>query len=611
MVTEQIAILDFGSQYTHLLARRIRGFGVLAKIHPAHVKPSELRSMNGIILSGGPQSVGDAGSVRCDPTLFQLGIPVLGICYGHQLLAFELGGEVRKTTSREYGRTPITAKNSSALFSGIPERLSVWMSHGDSVVKLPPGFERVAGSMDCPVVAMEDSTRRFYGIQFHPEVSHTDHGTEILKKFVLDVCHAEQHWDSHRIITDLVEKIRDQAGNRNIFLLVSGGVDSVVALALLDKALGRKRVLGIHIDNGFMRTSESQDVMRTLAELGFDNIDVVNASEEFLEAISGVFDPEKKRQCIGKTFLKVKDQALRERGLTSDQWCFAQGTIYPDTIESGGTKHAERIKTHHNRVDEIFKLMKEKKIIEPIADLYKDEVRMVGTALRLPDSLLKRHPFPGPGLAIRVLCAETAASIRYSSRVSVQEHIDEILKKYNTIFGLHLRGTMIPVQSVGVQGDQRTYKHPIVLDGDLAWETLLSVSQDLTNRISEINRVLVLVSGSFPDLKRAVLHEADVTRERLHVLRLVDDQVNHTIRTHYVYDAIWQFPVVLLPFGSTDATESIVLRPVESIDGMTANAYELPDAVMLDIAKSIDSNPQIEFCFYDITSKPPGTIEWE
>lgn len=611
MVAEQIAILDFGSQYTHLIARRIRGKNVLAKIYSPDVDPQKLSKMKGIILSGGPQSVEDHDALMCHPDIFQLGVPVLGICYGHQLMAKMLGGAVRAGDHREYGRAVLQIKKTSGLLEGFPDQGTIWMSHGDSVAKLPEGFHVYAGSDSCPVVVMSDPERKFYGLQFHPEVSHTEHGDAILQTFLFSICACEQTWDSSQMLKDVIQDIRKRVGSKNVFLLVSGGVDSVVSLALLDRALGRERVRGLHIDHGLMRENESHDVMRELVMNGFDNVEVINAADVFARALRGVKEPEEKRKRIGRAFLRVKDAALKECGLTSGKWLFAQGTIYPDTVESGGTAEARTIKTHHNRVDEIQRMVKKGQVIEPIADFYKDEVRALGRELNISDGLLNRHPFPGPGLAIRALCSDGGAGLSYSDQRRAQERLDQVIQKYNLIYGGSVRGTILSLRSVGVQGDQRTYLHPVVLDGHLAWGQMLQLASDIVSSLKEVNRVLILCGGSFKDLASANEHVASLTEDRLHLLRLVDNQVEHAIRSADIYDDIWQFPVVLAPFGTTEHTESIVLRPVQSVDAMTAAPYELPDSVMIEVAKSIDSNPQIEFCFYDITQKPPGTIEWE
>ncbi|OGY47908.1 MAG: GMP synthase, partial [Candidatus Buchananbacteria bacterium RIFCSPHIGHO2_02_FULL_38_8] len=401
---EQIAILDFGSQYTHLIARRIRQLGVLAKIYLPTVSTTKLQGARGLILSGGPQSVHDKTAIKYNSKIFNLGKPILGLCYGHQLIAQRFGGQVKPGKTKEYGFAEISITGSSRFFSGLGQKEKVWMSHGDAVVKLPKGFKVIGKTFDCPIAAMENEKQGIYGLQFHPEVAHTKHGLIILRNFIFKICNCQPDWSMDKYWSQIVKNVKKTVGSRNVFLLVSGGVDSTVCFAILEKILGKKRVFGLHIDNGFMRLGESIQVKKTLAKAGFDDLEVINASAKFLAAERSVVDPEKKREIIGRTFLKIKDEVMKQQKMNQKNWVLAQGTIYPDTIETGGTKHADKIKTHHNRVKEVLKLMRLGALVEPLAELYKDEVRAIGRKLGLPPSLINRHPFPGPGLAIRTLC---------------------------------------------------------------------------------------------------------------------------------------------------------------------------------------------------------------
>ncbi|HLD22254.1 MAG TPA: glutamine-hydrolyzing GMP synthase, partial [Patescibacteria group bacterium] len=404
MKNTYIAILDFGSQYMHLISRRIRQMGVLAKIYPTDINAHELKDALGIIISGGPNSVNDQKLVY-DPGIFELNIPVLGLCYGHQLMAFHLKGVVTPAHNREYGKAQVHIDTNSPLFNGLSKTEQAWMSHWDSVTTVPPGFQVIGKTNDCPVAAMAHEKKRFYGLQLHPEVHHTTNGSRILKNFVFTICGATPNWSMQQYLKQLEQELKRFVGEKKVFLLVSGGVDSSVAFALLQKILGKNQVYGLHIDNGFMRLNEAKRVYEALVQAGFDDLHVVNESVRFLEAVKGVADPEQKRKIIGKTFLQVEKDALNGLGLNPDEWLLGQGTIYPDTIESGGTKTSDKIKTHHNRVDEILELINAGKVVEPLAELYKDEVRELGKRLALPTPMLERWPFPGPGLSIRCLCS--------------------------------------------------------------------------------------------------------------------------------------------------------------------------------------------------------------
>ncbi len=402
----QIAVIDFGSQYTHLITRRIRQLGVLAKIYLPTVSVAELKGIKGLILSGGPNSVYDKTAVKYNKKLLDLPVPTLGLCYGHQLLAHHLGGKVKPGKTKEYGFAELKLLSSSRLTAGLPKTSQIWMSHGDSVSVLPKGFKALAKTFDCPVAAMSDEKRKIYGLQFHPEVVHTVFGQNILRNFVFNITGCKKDWSLDRYFLQIQKEIKKKVGKRKVFLLVSGGVDSTVCFALLEKILGKKRVLGLHVDSGSMRLDESKKVNDALVKAGFDNLKVIDASAIFLKAEEGVIDPEKKREIIGRTFLQVKDKVMASRNMKAQDWVLGQGTIYPDTIETGGTKHADKIKTHHNRVKEVLKLMRLGALVEPISELYKDEVREIGRKLGLPKELLDRHPFPGPGLFIRTLCSD-------------------------------------------------------------------------------------------------------------------------------------------------------------------------------------------------------------
>ena len=598
---DTIGVLDFGGQYTHLIANRIRRLRVYSEIVSPDSDSDRLRNFKGLILSGGPSSVYNADQPGFNPDLFDLGIPVLGLCYGHHLMARQLGGVVEPGRTKEYGTAQLDIRDKTGILEGLEDSETVWMSHGDHVAQAPPGFGVLGSTASCAIAAMGDPGRNLYGLQFHPEVTHTPKGMQMLENFVA-LCGCERNWTMENYIESSIQAIRDQMGDRNVFLFVSGGVDSTVAFVLLEKALGAKRVYGLHIDNGLMRKNESALVRDSLLEHGFTNFHVVDAGADFLSALKGVVHPEAKRRIIGTQFIEVRDRAMEQLGLDPEQWILGQGTIYPDTIESGGTKNAAVIKTHHNRVALVEELIAQGKIIEPLSQLYKDEVREVGEQLGIPKSLVWRHPFPGPGLGVRALCSDGSESLGEAER-NAEVAAREIARKA----GLDAR--ILPIKSVGVQGDFRTYAHPVALIGTTDWHTLESVSTEITNRIPQINRAVFLLR---PDtLPPLFVKPCDLTKKRLDLLREADAIATHALEEHGLMDAIWQMPVVLLPLSPDGERESIVLRPVVSREAMTARFSEIPMDTALKMADDISALDGIEAVFYDVTHKPPGTIEWE
>ncbi len=599
-MTNQIAILDFGSQYTHLITRRIRELGVFSKIFLPNIKLSDLKDVKGIILSGGPQSIGNQ-KIKFNGDIFNLNIPILGLCYGHQLIAHHFGGKVKSGQTKEYGLAQINISKDNGLFKNLKKSEQVWMSHGDSVIKLPKNFQATSKTSNCPIASIANIEKNIYGLQFHPEVTHTVNGLKIIENFVFNICKCQKNWSTNQYWIELEKNIKKQVGNKNVFLLVSGGVDSTVCFALLEKVLGKKRVFGLHIDNGFLRHRESKWVKKSLSRAGFSDLTVIDASREFLKNTAKITDPEKKRAIIGKTFLYIKDKIMKGNKMKQDDWILAQGTIYPDTIESGSTKHADKIKTHHNRVKEILKLMKARKLIEPLSELYKDEVRDLGKKLKLPKKLLARHPFPGPGLGIRTLCSNGRNTIKNKS------NLDKKLKKF---VGSKINITALPIKSVGVQGDNRTYNHPTLISGNLNWKKLSELSPKITNKFKEINRVVYLIAPSKINFKKIRIKEAYLTEKRLNLLRKVDKIIMDETKKYKIYKDIWQFPVVLAPL-SINSGETIILRPIQSKEAMTINFYQMNKKILNSIASKIMKIPGIDMALYDITNKPPGTIEWE
>lgn len=604
MNEKHIAILDFGSQYMHLISRRIRQLGVLAKIYPTDVNAHDLKDAWGIVISGGPNSVNDQ-KLAYDPGIFELGIPVLGLCYGHQLMAYQLGGVVTPAHNREYGMAQLLPEGSSPLLNGLAEQEQVWMSHWDSVTAVPDGFTVIGKTADCPVAAMANEEKKLYGLQFHPEVHHSKNGIRILENFVFAICGAQKNWSMQEYVKQLKQQIKEQVGDRNVFLFVSGGVDSSVAFALLQDILGRERVYGLHVDNGCMRTNESAEVKESLARAGFDNLHVVDASDRFLQALEGMTEPEEKRKTIGRVFLEVQREEFAKMNLNPDEWLLGQGTIYPDTIETGGTETSETIKTHHNRVDEVIEMINKGLVIEPLCELYKDEVREIGAELGLPAELLNRWPFPGPGLGIRVLC----------STGNIDETIDQeatTIQLQQVLEDTGMKAAVLPIKSVGVQGDQRSYLQAVVLQGPWkSWDELNTLSTTITNTVSGVSRVVLDVTPEHTNFAHMQLVAGTVTQDRLDILRAADDIVAEVVDANGVHGEIWQFPVILLPLSFGAGGETIVLRPFESQEVMTANFYPMDPAVLVEMTQEIVGLEGIDAVFYDITNKPPGTTEWE
>ena len=595
-----IAVLDFGGQYAHLISNRIRRLQVWSEVFRPDVDTAAVAGFSGLVLSGGPASVYDPDQPAFNTAHLSSGLPVLGLCYGHQLVCQTLGGEVARGKIREYGSAELRIQSTTGLFAGMASSQVVWMSHGDVASRLPAGFEVLGSTDDCATAAVGDVQRNLYGLQFHPEVAHTARGMDILDNF-LNLCKAPRTWTMAGYTETAIEEIRERVGGKRVFLLVSGGVDSSVAFALFNRAIGPERVLGLHINNGFMRKGESARVADALRGEGFENLIVEDASEDFLLSVEGIVDPEQKRLAIGRAFLEVKDRVLDRMGLDSDGWLLGQGTLYPDTIESGGTERAAVIKTHHNRVDVVEELIARGLVIEPLAHLYKDEVRELGIALGLPPHLIWRQPFPGPGLSVRCLCSLGDGADPPDPQA------EEAARAIAVRAGLGLR--VLPLQSVGVQGDFRTYAHPAVVWGEADWAELENVSTRVTNTISEINRVVYLLAPSA--LPALTLKRAFLTQSRLDLLRDVDAFAMAALEREGLSTTVSQMPTVLLPLTSDGIAETVVLRPVETPDFMTARFSALPFDFLRKLARKILNEEGIEAVFYDVTHKPPGTVEWE
>jgi GMP synthase (glutamine-hydrolysing) len=603
---DRIAVVDFGGQYAHLIATKVRRQHVLAEILQPDDPVEAFAGFKGVILSGSPSlASGDEGGFN--RAILDLDVPILGFCFGHQEIAKHYGGTVQHCRS-EYGpaRLEVTAAD-TPVFAGLPRDQTVWMSHQDTVVTVGDGFRETGVSYDhdgAPhrFAAIADETRRRYGFQYHPEVDDTEYGEEMIRNFVLNVCGCRGDWTMARHVDEQVEAIREQVGSRKVFLLASGGVDSTVCARLLGRALGPNQLYLLHIDNGLMRKDESRDVIAEFEEHGLGrNLHFVDASDRFLAALDGVIDPEQKRRRIGDTFIEVFEDEMRRLDL--GDMLLAQGTIYPDTIETGGTKRADTIKTHHNRVPVIEQMIRAGRVVEPISDLYKVEVREMAEALGVAESLVWRHPFPGPGLGVRLLCSDGRVPESHDP-ARVQPKIDAELR------GSGLTGRLLPVRSVGVKADLRTYEQPVVLIGQAPHATLLSLAAQIYGRIKGVNRCVLDLSGR--GIERAEPRAAVMTRARLDLLREADAIVMAAVERHGLMRAIWQFPTVMLPLAIDGRGEELViLRPVLSERGMTARPAELPQALIDEIRDPILGLPGVSGLVLDLTTKPPGTIEWE
>jgi GMP synthase (glutamine-hydrolysing) len=503
-MSEQILILDFGSQYTQLIARRVRELNVYCEIHPFNKVPAITDGIKGLILSGSPCSVRDAGAPDVDLTPFIGKIPVLGVCYGAQLLAHKNGGDVLPSTHREYGRAKLTTVNQkNALLKDIDIDSQVWMSHGDTITTAPTSFEVIASTPSVNVAAFQMKDQQVYGIQFHPEVTHSTQGKTLLHNFVVGICGCSQDWTPDQFVETTVADLKKKLGNDQVVMALSGGVDSTVAAVLIHKAIG-KNLHCIFVDNGLLRKDEFQQVLDSYQHMGL-NIKGVDAKDKFYAALQGLSEPEAKRKAIGKTFIDVFDEESNK--LTDVKW-LGQGTIYPDVIESVSVKGpSATIKSHHN-VGGLPAKMK-LKIVEPLNTLFKDEVRIVGKTLGIDPTILGRHPFPGPGLGIRILGDITA------EKVSILQEVDAIFIKGLRDAGLYNQvwqagAMLLPVQSVGVMGDERTYERVVALravtstDGmtadwaHLPYEFLANVSSDIINKVKGVNRVVYDISSKPP-----------------------------------------------------------------------------------------------------------------
>jgi GMP synthase (glutamine-hydrolysing) len=606
MQTDKIYVIDFGGQYAHLIAAKVRRAGVLAEIRQPEDPNEAYADAKGVIISGSPSLASHGEDADYNKGIYDLPIPILGFCFGHQEIARHYGGDVVHG-GREWGFSEMQLTGEHPIFKGLGPTETVWMSHYDSVSSLGPGFVELGfteGTVDSPphrFAAIGNDELRRYGFQYHPEVDDTEHGDDMIANFLFEICGCEKSWNMDAFLGEEVERIQAQVSGGSVFLLASGGVDSTVAAAILGKALGSERLHLLHVDNGMMRKDESAAVLELFKDLGLDkHLHFADASDIFLDALGKTVEPEAKRKIIGDTFIDVFNAKASELGI--EEHLLGQGTIYPDTVETGGTKRADTIKTHHNRVQVIEDLIAQGKVVEPLKELYKVEVRELGESLGIEHRALWRHPFPGPGLGVRCLCSDGTEDTA---------HFDELLPELATVAAkAGVEALALPIRSVGVKADLRAYEHPVVLGGTDDWDTLLRAVSAITSKVPHINRCVQHLGGG--DLSGATVLEGYMTRERLDTLREADAMVMEGLERHGIYDEIWQCPTVLVPLQLNGAEgEMVVLRPIRSERAMTATPVEFPAKLVEELREGILGLPGVGSLTIDLTSKPPGTIEWE
>lgn len=501
---DRVLVLDFGGQYCHLISRRIRDLGVYSEVLPSNTSATKIKKipgLKGIVLSGGAASVYDKKSPKCDPAVLELGIPVLGICYGHQLIAHLAGGKVKAGGAGEYGLTEMRLKGKTKLLAGLKQKESVWMNHKDVVKELPHGYSATASTKNSPVAAFEDKTGKICGVQFHPEVTHTPRGGKVLGNFALKICGAKREWDASKMIASIGSEIKQTLGTKKAIIGLSGGIDSTTATVLVSRAIG-KNLVAVYVDTGLMRHRETEFIKSRMSRFGL-NLRIVDASNRFFEGLKGVTSPEKKRKIIGKLFVDVFSEIAKKEGAD----VLIQGTIYSDRIESGITKHSSSIKSHHN-VGGLPKKMN-LEVYEPLRDLYKDEVRKIAAKLGIPREIITRHVFPGPGLGVRIVGEVTEEKAEIARKA--QHIVEEELRKANLYEKVWMGfAVLLPVKSVGIQGDARTYRHVVAVRiieskdamtanfAKVPYPVLEKISTRITNETPEVNRVVYDISNKPP-----------------------------------------------------------------------------------------------------------------
>jgi len=604
---DKIAVIDFGGQYAHLIANKIRRLHVLAEIRQPEDPTDLFAQYRGIIFSGSPAFSAHDQDSDWNKGVFDLEIPILGFCFGHQEIAKHYGGKVEQR-GREFGPAEIEIYRESPIFKGLGPRETVWMSHNDTVTEIPEGFVELAkshlpdGSAPYANTAIANEKLRRYGFQFHPEVDDTVHGDEMLSNFVFEICGCEASWSMERYMAEQMQLIKEQVAGRGVFLLASGGVDSTVCAKLIGDAIGPENMHLLHIDNGFMRKNESAWVLNEFRRIGLgENLHFVDASERFLKELEGVFEPERKRRIIGETFIRVFEEEAARLNLSN--CLLGQGTIYPDTIESGGSKRADVIKTHHNRIPLIEEMIAAGRVIEPLKDLYKTEVRELGELLGIDPKMVWRHPFPGPGLGVRLLCSDSRLPEVMASHAD-EERTSAIAADFG------LKAAILPLRSVGVKGDLRSYQQPVMLWGASSFENLETCAARIFRDVSSVNRCIWDITGR--GVESAQLLEAYATRERFDLLRELDDIMMRALERHGLMRIVWQCPSVLAPLALNGrGSELAIVRPIYSERAMTARPARLPAELLAELQNETARLPHLSGLAVDVTTKPPGTIEWE
>lgn len=622
---ERLAILDCGGQYTKVIDRRVRELGVKSEILPISAGMDEIKQYNAVIISGGPASGLNENAPDFDPALFDLNIPVLGICYGMQLINNHFGGKVTPVESGEFKQTAMSADLSCDFFSDCEPSENIFFSCANTVHAdgLAPGFV-CAAKADGKVAAIYNADKKIVGVQFHPEIELTENGQRMFENFLRKICGLKEVYALEDRIGTSIANIQKQVGDKNVIVFVSGGVDSMVTAALLLKALPNEHIYAIHVDHGFMRKNESDSTCENLRRLGFKNLLRLNAQDDFLnmraEIDDGVFapplrevtEPEMKRQIIGRLFIDVARSAAESLNLDFDDTFIAQGTLRPDLIESGNpevSKLANKIKTHHNDVDIIRKARRKGLIVETNYDWHKDEVRKVARMLGIDEEIASRQPFPGPGLAVRLICSGNGEEINAENNNTVKDYINKNYTEFHSVIA--------PIKSVGVQGDKRSYKNFAVVYGcgmNAEFNTVAKIGSDLPNRFDFLNRcVYVLNRDSLGgELKCNPMYPV---KENGDLLRELDYIITTNLSKAKV--AVDQYFGVLIPmYATTEKTHSVVIRMVRTTDYMTAKtaipSQDAPLTIIETIVSEIETNlPQIDLIMLDITSKPPATIEWE
>jgi len=608
MEHDTIAVVDFGGQSAHLIANKIRRKQVHAEILQPEDSTETFAQYKGIILSGSPALSAFDEDSTYNKGIFDLPIPILGFCFGHQEIAKHYGGSVINGNP-EWGFANLHINREHPLFKGLSKVEQVFMSHNDSVTAIGPDFEELGysvleqGSKPHHFAVIGSDKHKRYGFQFHPELDDSIHGAEMLENFAIEICDCKPTWTMENFLEEILTQIRKQVGENSVFLLASGGVDSTVAAKLFAEALGADRLKLLHVDNGMMRKDESKQVLEMFREMGLgEQLHFIDASDDFLSSLEGQIEPEAKRAAIGKTFVDVFEREAKKLGIES--YLLGQGTIYPDTVETGGTKRAVTIKTHHNRVPIIEEMIQAGRVVEPLSDLYKVEVRELGEMLGIPRKMIWRQPFPGPGLGVRLLCSDGKTGFEAAELARVEKETNAILSPYS------IRSVPLPIKSVGLKADLRSYEHPLMLFADMPWGNLLEAAGTVLKGVKGINRCVLNLAPVEPKTFKPVA--AEMVKERLDLLREADHIVMEALRRHKLYDKIWQCPTVFVPLEiDGERGELCIIRPIYSERAMSATAARLPETLITEVRTEILNLDKVVGLALDLTSKPPGTIEWE